>query len=267
MGLTSLKLHTQGDDSFIPVQEFLVGCYESADNFEELLRPDIQGISLAPSTGGSECGLKVVTYHIIPVGQRLKVERRIWDCFSESRDLREANDISCGGRFTYIGRHVKWLPQQVYYRIETEEGQGLADKFRSFIPWIQDTLNVQVQPADSSEQANLFLHLGVPPPPGCLERLGCTTYEDLGHKQQATTWIDAPDHYFGQVLKHELLHGLLPMGHLPEGNYLMSVRPADPSQTNELTPDETKLLALYTHPYLEDGMTMEQFSLYLVIEG
>ena len=69
------------------------------------------------------------------------------------------------------------------------------------------------------------------------------------------------------MLKHELLHALLPMGHLPEGNFLMSVRPTDPDQTHELTPLEEKLLALYTNPYLREGMTMEQFERYLVIEG
>ena len=79
--------------------------------------------------------------------------------------------------------------------------------------------------------------------------------------------MSAPAGYTGQVLKHELLHALLPMGHLPEGNFLMSVRPDDPAQTHDLTPFEEKLLRLYTNPYLREGMTMEQFARYLVIEG
>ena len=81
-----------------------------------------------------------------------------------------------------------------------------------------------------------------------------------------TIYISAPDEFFSQVLKHELLHALLPMGHLPEGNYLMSVRPPDPSQTHTLTPRERKLLELYTNPYLREGMTMEKFNEYLIVE-
>ena len=56
------------------------------------------------------------------------------------------------------------------------------------------------------------------------------------------------------------------MGHLPAGNTLMTVQPGDPSQTNNLTPKEEKLLKLYVDPYLRDGMTMDEYKQYLVIE-
>ena len=58
------------------------------------------------------------------------------------------------------------------------------------------------------------------------------------------------------------------MGHLPAGNYLMSARPTDPNQTQTLSELEEELLELYTHPYLRDGMRMEDFGdfgQYLVI--
>ncbi len=264
MGLSEFKLFVEGDDSFIPVQELLVGCEARVEEYEELVREDLDGISFSISAEGTECGLRVVTYHIVPMDRKMKVESRIWDCFSESRDFREASDVSCAGRYTFLGRHVKWLPKEVLYTIV--EGEALRDKFRSFIPWIEQKLKVEVSEAQSSETANLFLHLGVESPPNCPHRLGCNTYEEVEDKRFATIYVSAPDEFFGQVLKHELLHALLPMGHLPEGNYLMSVRPTDPSQTHELTADEEKLLQLYTNPYLSEDMTMEQFRRYLIIE-
>ena len=264
LGLSTFKRFVEGDDTFISVEEFLVGCEASVEEYEELTREDLDGISLSVSTGGSECGLKVVTYHIVPEDKKMRVERSIWECFSESRDLREPNDVSCGGRFTFLGRHVKWLPKEVFYTIV--EGAEMRDKFRSYIPWIEEKLKVKVSEAASSQAANLFLHLGVQSPANCLERYGCSRYEDTGDKQFATIYISAPDEFFSQVLKHELLHAILPMGHLPEGNYLMSVRPPDPSQTHTLTPKEEKLLKLYTNPYLRADMTMEKFRQYLIIE-
>ena len=262
-GLSVLRRAVEGDDSFIPVQELLVGCYASIGEYEELQRRDLHGIGLSPSTEGTECGLKLVIYHIVPMDQRMRVERRIWDCFVESRDLREASDVSCGGRFSFLGRHVRWLPGQVSYFIA--EGEAQRAKFVSHIPWIQDKLKVSVSEADSDQAAHLILHLGVQSPANCPERYGCNVWQEMEDRTFATIYISAPDEFFSQVLKHELLHALLPMGHLPQGDYLMSVRPDDPSQTHTLAPDEEKLLALYTHPYLRADMTMEQFRRYLVI--
>ena len=264
LGLGALRRAVEGDDSFIPVQELLVGCNASVEEYEELQMEDLHGIGLSISTEGSECGLRVVTYHIVPVDQRMIVERDIWDCFTQSRDIREPGDVSCGGRYTFLGRHVKWLPKQILYFIE--QGEGLRGRLTSHIPWIEEKLKVQVSEAGSSDAAHIILHLGVQSPANCPERYGCNVLEEVEDRTFANIYVSAPDEYFSQVLKHELLHALLPMGHLPEGNYLMSVRPEDPSQTQTLTPHEEKLLALYTHPYLRADMTMEQFRRYLRIE-
>ena len=264
LGLNALTKAVEGDDAFIPVQPFDVGCDASVSEYEELQVEDIHAISISPLTTGSECGLKVVTYHYVPMDQKMRVSQRVWDCFKQSQDMRGDNDVSCAGRYTFIGRHVKWLPDQVLYTIV--EGQSLKSKFTSHIPWIEGKLKVKVSEASSVSEANLFLHLGAQSPAGCMERYGCNEWEQVEDKTFATIYISAPDQYFSQVLKHELLHALLPMGHLPQGNYLMSVRPDDPSQTQTLTAFENELLALYTHPYLRDGMFMDLFQRYLVIE-
>ena len=267
LGLDPFVLAVEDDDSFIPVQEdLLVGCYASLEEYPELSGEDLDAISLSLSDQGSECGLKVATYHIVPHAERMKVESDIWNCFIESADIRHDNDISCAGRFTFLDRHVKWLPQQVLYYIE--ERESLADEFRTtYIPWIEEKLKVRVSEAQSSREANLLLHLGVQSPAeNCPERYGCNVYTEIEDRRFATIYVSAPPDFFGQVLKHELLHALLPMGHLPEGNYLMSVRPPDPSQTHTLTPKEEKLLDLYTHPYLREDMTMDQFRRYLIID-
>ena len=264
LGLSPFVAAVEDDDSFIPVQEFLIGCYESADNYPELQGADLDAIALSESTGGSECGLKVVTYHIVPMDKKQRVERGVWECFSDSRDLQEPSDISCGGRYSAFGRHVRWHPEEIFYTIA--EGAGMRDKFLSYAPWIEEKLKIKVSEAESAETANLFLHLGVQSPPNCQHALGCNIYEELEDKRFATIYVSADaGEYFGQVIKHELLHSLIPMGHLPVGNYLMSVRPEDPSQTHDLSPLEEKLLALYNNPYLREDMTMEQFQRYLVI--
>ena len=265
LGLNAFKLAVEGDDSFIPIQDVAVGCYEPLESLAELTGADIQAISFYPWTQGTECALGVVTYHIVPRGQRMRVERAVWECFTQSRDIREPSDVSCGGRFTAFGRQVKWLPDQVSYTIV--EGRDRLSKFTSLIPWINEKLGIQVEEAASAESANLFLHLGVPNPPGCFESYGCNIWEEGEAGASATIYISAPDEFHDQVLKHELLHALIPMGHLPQGNFLMSVRPTDPSQTHTLTALENSLLKLYTNPYLRADMTMEQFRRYLVIVG
>ena len=264
IGLSALIKAVPGDDSFIPMQQFDVGCQASVSEYEELQVVDLHAISISMLTTGSECGLKVTTYHHVPTDQKMRVSQRVWDCFKQSQDLRADSDVSCAGRYTFIERHVKWLPKQVLYTIV--EGESLKSKFTSHIPWIEEKLKVKVSEASSADEANLFLHLGAQSPAGCMERYGCNKWEQGDEKTYATIYISAPDQYFSQVLKHELLHALLPMGHLPQGNYLMSVRPDDPSQTQTLTAWEEELLKLYTHPYLRDGMTMDLFQRYLVIQ-
>ena len=264
MGLNALRLSVEGDDSFISVREIVVGCQESIEWHEDLMAPDIQGIGFFPWTEGSECGIGVVTYHIVPLEQRMRVEKSVWECFTDHRDIRHANDVSCSGRFTFLGRQVKTLPAQVAYTIV--EGAAHRDRFTALIPWVEEKLGVMVAEAASAESANLLLHLGVPVPEGCLKRYGCNIWEQGEGGTLVTVYISTIDEYFDQVMKHELLHGLIPMGHLPEGNYLMSVQPEDPSQTHTLSALEEKLLRLYTSPYLRDGMTMEEFRRYLVIE-
>ena len=210
-GLGTFARAVEGDSAFVPFLEFPMGCYETVEQLEELNQPDIEAIGLAIRTEGSECGLDVVLYHIVPDWEKMRVEGEIWGCFTESADLRESNTVSCGGRYTFIEKHVKWLPAEVYYVIEA----GEEAQFSPYIPWVEEKLKVKVYKAQSREQANLFLHLGVESVGNCPERYGCNVYEDAGERQFATIYVSAPDEYFGQVLKHELLHALLPMGICP----------------------------------------------------
>ena len=264
-GLNRFMRAVEGDSAFIPIFEFFIGCDETIDQHPELLQSDIHALFLAESPGASECALKAVPHHYVPDSEKLRVERSVWECFIESTDIREGRDTSCGGRFSYIDGHVRWLPAVARYTIV--EGEALHDKFRSVIPWIEEKLKMRVRRAQSAEHADLLLHLGVESVGACPERYGCNRYEDTGDRQFATVYVSAPDQYFDQVLKHELLHALLPMGHLPAGNHLMSVRTDDPSAAQTLSALEEKLLALYTHPYLRDGMRMELFRRYLIIWG
>ena len=57
-----------------------------------------------------------------------------------------------------------------------------------------------------------------------------------------------------------------PWGICHRATSLMSVRADDPSQAQTLSAWEESLLRLYTHPYLRDGMTMDKFEEYLIIQ-
>ena len=264
MDLGTFTEAVEGDDSYISFQTFDAGCEASVSEYAELQAADIHAVSMTIIQGISECGLQVVLYHYVPLEQRMRVSQSVWDCFTESRDIREASDISCGGRFTFLGRHVKWLPDHVLYTIV--EGESHRSKFTAHISWMEEKLKVTVSEAPSGQRPDLYLHLGVESPANCPERYGCNVTVEDEFGAYSTIYVSAPDEYFSQVLKHELLHALLPMGHLPQGDYLMSVRPPDPTQTHTLSPLEEKLLALYTHPYLRNNMTMDEFRRYLVIE-
>lgn len=269
LGLDPLRPAVEGDPLYIQTLELLVGCEEPVERIAELQRGDLDAMSIAPSTEGTECGLKVTAYHVVPDEAKMRMERAVWDCFRESRGLHEESDVSCGGRYTgYSDDHVKWLPSNVLYFVAVSEDNGAAFQ-NTYVGWIEDKLGVTVSLTESRDAAHLILHLGVENlPQGCAHALGCNIYTESEDRRFAEIYVSAgAGQYEGQVVKHELLHALLPMGHLPEGNFLMSVRPEDPEQTHDLTPLEEDLLALYVNRYLREGMTMEQFERYLVIEG
>ncbi len=166
-----------------------------------------------------------------------------------------------------FGGHVRWLPETVSYTIM--ENAWDDSYFTNYITWIVDNLKVNVVPASEANPANLFLHLGVEKlPQGCGHANGCNRYTEQGEQRYGQIWIskDLPQEFYGQVLKHELLHVLLPMGHMETGNYLMSAVSDDPQQTQQLSELETALLQLYTHPNLREGMSMQKFAEYLTIE-
>ena len=269
MGLDPLAAAVADDPSYISAFELPVGCDDPLERIAELQRSDLDAMSIAPRTEGTDCGLDVTAYHIVPDGQKMRVEKAVWDCFVQSSAFHEDNDVSCGGRYTgYSNDHVKWLPSDMLYYVVVSADSG-AEFSSTYVPWVEEKLGVLMSLTESQEAAHLLLHLGVEnPPQGCTPgHQGCNIYTESEDRRFAHIYVSAPAEYTGQVLKHELLHALLPMGHLPEGNYLMSVMPTDPTRTHDLTPLEEKLLKLYTNPYLREGMTMEQFARYLVIEG
>ena len=266
LGLSTLQSYVEGNPDFIShAFSQVIGCYESVDMHESLRNPNLEAIGLTVTPNPTECAMDLKFYDVVPVATRLRVTTDVWNCFVTSRDIQEANPTSCGGRLTYFGGQVRWLPETAYYTIV--ENSGSDSNFTDYIPWIQEKLKIRVARADDSNPANLFLHLGVANlPQGCGHAAGCNTFNDGG--PTGTIWVseNVEQRYYGQVLKHELLHALIPMGHMETRNYLMSAVSDNPDQTQTLSTLENNLLLLYTHPYLRDGMTMEKFREYLIIE-
>ena len=265
MGLSAFMQVIPGDDDFVPVFEFIIGCYETVDMHEDLQWPDTTALLIELQPGGSECAIKVVTHHYVPDSDKLVVERDVWECFQDSRNIQETLATSCAGRYSFIGGHVKWLPDHVTYLIE--QGEKRREAFTAIIPWIEEKLGVTVSETEDPEDANLLLRLDDRSTGYCPEAWGCNVvYEKSENNPVATIYVSAPDQYFAQVLKHEVLHALLPMGHLPQSpEHLMTVRSEDPEGTQTLSDLEEKLLKIYTYQYLRDGITMEKFRPYLIL--
>ena len=266
LGLTALQTHVQGDPSFISYEHSqVIGCYESVEMHESLRDPNLQAIGLTITPNPSECAMDLQFYDVVPVATRLRVSTDVWNCFADARDIQEANPTSCSGRFTYFGGQVRWLPETVRYTIV--ENAWDDSRFTDYIPWIEEKLKVKVVRADDFGSANLFIHLGVEDlPRGCGHASGCNTFRDGGPSGEIWISENLDERYYAQVLKHEILHVLIPMGHMATGNYLMSARPGDPDQTQTLSELENALLLLYTHPNLRDGMSIEKFREYVIVE-
>ena len=181
LGLNTMTRAVAGDDSFIKVLEFSVGCYANVSEIEDLREDNIEAIGLFPLTGGSECGLRVVFYDHVPLSQRMVVAKNVWDCFKQSRDIRDTNDTSCAGRYSFIDGHVKWLPKQVSYSIVA--GQSQRSKFTSLIPWIQQKLNVSVSEACVRGSGELAASSGRPTS-GRLELPGTVRLQHMGGRHR-----------------------------------------------------------------------------------
>ena len=263
LGLSALKTPKPGDSDLITVDQFVAGCSDPVEQHEQLLLKTLHGIRMTISDAGSECGLNVTTYHIVPESEKMRVEKNIWDCFAQAADINTPGDVSCGGRFEAYGKHVKWHPDEIFFFTES---QVMRSGIQALTSWVKEKTNVKVSEVQSKSAANLVLYLGDRVTQECPGRAGCS-YARQGFGDEASEiFIFEQGIYFSQVFKHELLHIILPMGHLPAGNTLMTVSPTDPSQTNNLTSKEEKLLKLYLDPYLRDGMTMDEYKQYLVIE-
>ena len=263
-GLTPVAVGDPDDSAYIPIFEWVIGCYETADDHEDLRRPDIHAVGLVAVYNPSECAMAVTTYHYVPDSEKLRVEQAVWDCFKESRDIADPDSTSCAGRYTAIIGHVKWLPHNALYRIAS--GGAHRDELPAVVAWVEDNLHVHLTEATAAQTPDLVLYLDGPVPAGCHGALGCNRYTDNGERRSAVVYIaqDTGSGFFAQVLKHELLHALVPMGHLPPGEHLMAAQTDNP--TRGLSELERKLLALYTHPYLTDGMEIDRFRNYLIVE-
>ena len=92
------------------MNEFVIGAKNLSNLAKELQLKTLDGVGISISDAGSECGLKIIAYHIVPDSKKMRVEQSIWDCFAQAADINTPGDVSCGGRFEAYGRHVKWHP-------------------------------------------------------------------------------------------------------------------------------------------------------------
>ena len=230
LGLSTLQTYTPGDRDFISYEvSQIIGCYESADFHESLRDPKLQAIGLTITDNPTECAMDLRFYDVVPYATRLRVSTEVWNCFVDSKDIQEANPTSCSGRYTFYGGHVRWMPDTVSYFIA--ENSWNDSKFTDYIPWIEEKLGVNVVEASNRGSANLTLYLGGNLPAGCGHAWGCNRFNDGGPSGDVWISSNVEDRYYAQVLKHEILHVLIPMGHMSTDNYLMSARSNNPDQS------------------------------------
>ena len=263
LGLPAFGRAVSGDASLVQIRRFPWGCNDPLN--EDMQSTDIDALGFEVWTHASECAVEIVLYHVVPVGERLRVSQSDWDCFIQSQDFRNPDPVSCAGRYSFAEGHIRWMPERVTYRIV--EGGGLSSRFAAMVPWVKAKTGIDMVEAGAGEPADLSIWLGGGLPAGCRHAAGCNILTEQGDGwYSAQIYVTDQGEYTEQVMKHELLHALLPMGHMPGGDYLMSASSTNPELTQNLTPLEERLLKLYTHPYLREGMRMDDFKRYLIIE-
>ena len=200
----------------------------------------------------------------------LGVDRDIWECFSDTSNLRRETPSDAGvgcaaWRNDYI---VKW-PVGEPVKIWTTGDEAYEEIFDRVLADIAPLLNLKFEDATSKTQSDVAVYLGLPRAETRLDKLrcnraaGCALFDIASDGSiisgQMVVWPPiapvnriARDHQIYSIALHELIH--LFTGMLHRHHDRTSVMSYDALDYLTLGEQDEALLRIASHPLVEPGM-------------
>lgn len=204
----------------------------------------------------------------------IPVEPEVWDCYLD-RAVADTEQFiyGCGG----------WGPEEIVYKWDNDNpvvvwatgAELYHDLLEEAITELSPILGLDFRMTDQKDEANLLACVGVTKerlgeecgPPATEEELKAAGYA-LGRLSDGVqgeitsgylvVWLDEQDSRASakHVVIHELLHAVSGIHH-PQASRPGSIMGRPGSDLPRLSPMDTKLLRLNSHPAIRPGMTME----------
>ena len=204
----------------------------------------------------------------------LGVDRDIWDCFSDTSNLRNEtpDDVGVGcaaWRTDYI---VKW-PVGEPIKVWTNGDEKYKEIFDQVLADIGPLLNLEFETVTSKYRSDLNVYLGLPRDETRIDGLRCNDAAGCAHfsigsdgsitRAKIVVWPPtvprdkiAHDHLVYSIALHELIHVLTGMLHRHDDR--TSVMSYDSLDYLTLGEQDKALLRIAAHPLVEPGMSFGQ---------
>ena len=223
----------------------------------------------------------VVTADVLVPRRILGVVREIWECFSDTSNLRRRSDrddgVGCGGwRNDFVSKWRVGKPIRVWTTGEAEY-EAIFDEV---LEYLAPLLNVEFEHVETRSRAALHAYLGVDRSErisglSCNRAAGCTSFDVASDGSisgaRLVVWpplsvfTDAGrDHMIRSIAVHELIHALTGMLHRHEDR--TSLMSYDALDYVTLGPTDEELIRIASDPLVEPGMRFSEVRELVVFE-
>ena len=211
----------------------------------------------------------------------LGVSREVWDCFSDTSNLRREagrdSGVGCAGwRNDFVTKWAVGKPITVWSTGDDE----YETIFDEVLDYLGPLLNVEFERVNSKSMADLHAYLGLPRSErisglGCNRAAGCTSFEIAPDgaivRAQLVVWppvsinTDAGrNHMVYSITLHELMHGLTGMLHRHDDR--TSLMSYDALDYTTLGVTDAALIRIVSDPMVEPGMRFNEVRELVVFE-
>ena len=222
-----------------------------------------------------------LTAEVVVPRRILGVDREVWDCFSDTSNLRrEVNrdsGVGCGGwRNDFVTKWAVGKPITVW----STGNDDYETIFDEVLEYLGPLLNIEFERVDAKWMADLHVYLGLPRSErisglGCNKAAGCTSFEiapdgaiigaQLVVWPPASVFTDAGrKHLVYSVTLHELIHGLTGMLHRHDDR--TSLMSYDALDYTTLGVTDEALIRIVSDPLVEPGMRFSEVLELVVFE-
>ena len=222
-----------------------------------------------------------LTAEVLVPKRILGVDREVWDCFSDTSNLRREVDrdsgVGCGGwRNDFVTKWAIGKPINIW---STGDDQ-YESIFDEVLEYLGPLLNIEFERVNAKWMADLHAYLGLPRSErisglGCNKAAGCTSFEiapdgaitgaQLVVWPPVSVFTDAGrDHMVYSIALHELIHGLTGMLHRHDDR--MSLMSYDALDYTTLGVTDEALIRIVSDPLVEPGMRFSEVLELVVFE-